>query len=135
MVTVSREPYECMGSGVVQVCLASGVSVPMSVVAISSKPLNFAFILSMNGITALHDIRVRSQTDVLFGLEEEQGLAVAAATSLDIDERDFKVTFNTNTNQWTVLWNWCDSMELPQLFNTASEYKVARQVWLEYENE
>ncbi|KAK8375080.1 hypothetical protein O3P69_010962 [Scylla paramamosain] len=51
--------------------------------------------------TALHG--VRSQTKVLFGLEEEQALAVAAATSLDIDERDFKVTFDTNTKQWIVL--------------------------------
>ncbi|XP_045105468.1 uncharacterized protein LOC123500980, partial [Portunus trituberculatus] len=68
VVTVSGEPYECMGSGVVKVCLASGVSV---------------------------------HTDVVFGLEEEQGLAVAAANSPDIDERDFKVTFDTETKQWT----------------------------------
>ena len=60
VVTVSGESYECMGSGVVQVCLASGVSVPVSVVVASSMPLNFAFILGMNGITALHGVRVRS---------------------------------------------------------------------------
>lgn len=135
VVTVSGESYECMGSGVVQVCLASGVSVPVSVVVVSSKPLNFAFILGMNGITALRGVRVRSPTDVVFGLEEEQGLAVAAANSLDIDERDFKVTFDTDTKQWTVLWNWCDGKEPPRLFCTALEYKVPREARQEYESE
>ncbi|MPC95125.1 hypothetical protein E2C01_090321 [Portunus trituberculatus] len=124
-----------MGSGVVKVCLASGVSVHVSVVVASSKPLNFAFILGMNGITALHGVRVCSQTDVVFGLEEEQGLAVAAANSPDIDERDFKVTFDTETKQWTVLWNWCNGMELPRLFNTALEYEVPSEARQEYERE
>ena len=60
---------------------------------------------------------------------------MAAATSQDIDERDFKVTFDTNTKQWTVMWNWRGGMEPSQLFNTTSEYKVPREARQEYENE
>ncbi|KAK4294952.1 hypothetical protein Pmani_032459 [Petrolisthes manimaculis] len=135
--TVSGEFYECMGTGVVQVQLPSGVSVSLNVIVVPSKPLNFDFILGMNGITALHGVRVCSPRDVRFGIEEVglHASAVASSTMPEIDERDFRVIYDSYTKQWTVSWNWCDGKKPPTLFNTVAEYKVPEEVREEYENE
>lgn len=80
----------------VQLQLASSVSVSVSVLVVPSKPLNNGFILGMNGITALHGVRVRSPNDVRFGIIV-QALAIAASNPPDIDDRDLRVTYDTSS--------------------------------------
>ncbi len=134
--TVSGEHYLCMGTGVVQVQLLSGVSVSVSVLVVSSKPLNFDFILGMNGIGALHGVTVSSPNEVRFGIEEVQASAVVAPImQRKIEEKDFEVTYDKETKRWTVLWKWCDNIEPPRLLNTVSEYRVSKEARQDYENE
>lgn len=135
VVTVSGESYQCMGTGVVQVQLASGMSVSVSAIIVPSKPLNFGFILGMNGITALGGVTVCSPKDIRFGAEEVQAALVAMPPEVVIKDKDFTVTYHSDTKQWTVLWNWCENMEPPRLFNTVSEYNVPKAVRNDYENE
>ena len=68
--TVSGESYECMGTGMVQLQLVTGVSVSMSALVVPSKPLDLGFILGMNGIAALQGVRTCSPNDVRFGITE-----------------------------------------------------------------
>ena len=70
VMTVSGESYECMGTGMVQLQLVTGVSVSMSALVVPSKPLDLGFILGMNGIAALQGVRTCSPNDVRFGITE-----------------------------------------------------------------
>ena len=103
VITLSGEPYKCVGTGTVLVQLSSGVSVSVSAIVVPYKPLNFSFILGMNGIAALRGVKVYSPSDVRFGIEEVQALAAAETDTPDINEKDFRVTYNINSRKWTVL--------------------------------
>ena len=51
VMTVSGDRYWCEGTGEVEVRLQSGESVSVRVLVVPRKPLNFEFILRMNGVT------------------------------------------------------------------------------------
>lgn len=68
--TISGEQLQCIGMGIVQVCLLSGASAAVDVLVVKEPPLGFKFILGMNGITAFHGVTVRSQNEVSFGVEQ-----------------------------------------------------------------
>ena len=53
----------------VQVQLPSGVSVYVGAIVVASKPLDFDFILGMNGVRSLRCVRVCLPNDVWFGIE------------------------------------------------------------------
>lgn len=134
--TVSGERFQCVGSGEVQVKLLSGAFVTVSALVVPFKPLNYDFILGMNCVRALHGVTVRSATDVRFGIEDcEASAAVTTKVIKDIDEKDFKVTYDPKANTWTVLWKWSRGAGPARLQNTVSQYSVPREARREYENE
>ena len=89
--TLSGEWHQCEGTGKVHVQLPSGAAVSVDVLVVASRPLNFDFILGMNGVEALQGVTVRAADNVRFGIEEIQS-PVAAATVHNFDEKDFTVT-------------------------------------------
>ncbi|MPC60215.1 hypothetical protein E2C01_054254 [Portunus trituberculatus] len=68
--TVSSERYSCQGMSVVHVQLLSGMYAFVEVLVVSTRPLNFNFILGMNGVSAFRGVTVRTSSDVQFGVEE-----------------------------------------------------------------
>ena len=135
MVIISGESYECIGTRVVPRKLLSGSSVSANVIAVHSEPLNFEFILEMNGATALHGVTVRSPNDVKFAIDKTLDQVVAAATLRNSNEKDFTVVYNSSKGRWTMVWKWCNGTGLLQLFNTISEYKVPEDARQEYDSE
>ena len=134
--TVSGERYQCMGTSEVQIQLFSGACVTVSALVVPFKPLDYDFILGMNCVRALHGVTVNSSEDVRFGVEECRSLsAVETAKTVNIEEKDFKLTYNQNTKEWTVQWKWCAGTGPQRLRNTVSEYSVPQEARQEYENE
>ena len=135
--TVSGERYSCQGTSVVNVQLPSGVYAFVEVLVVSTRPLNFNFILGMNGVSAFRGVTVRTPSDVRFGVEEcAMSSAVAdVATDYVIDEKDFTVTYDVAAKKWTLSWKWCDGQEPPCLVNTTSEYQIRPEARQEYEHE
>lgn len=99
-------------------------------VSVLVVPFNYDFILGMNCVRALHGVTVRSAYDVRFGIEDcEASAAVTTKVIRDINEKDFRVTYDPKANTWTVLWKWS------RLQNAVSQYSVPREARQEYENE
>lgn len=124
--TVSGERYSCQGTSVVRVQLPSGVHAFVEVLVVSTRPLNFNFILGMNGVRAFRGVTVRTPSDVQFGVDECISSAPAdnVATDYVIDEKDFTVTYDVAAKEWILSWKWCDGQEPACLLNTTSEYQI-----------
>lgn len=92
--TLNGERYVCDGVGTVTVRTSGGGEAPVEVLVTLRKPLNFSFILGMNGIKALQGVMVSANNEVSFGTDiAAAGLetaavvgAVSAAGSEDKDE-------------------------------------------------
>lgn len=134
--TVSGEQYLCEGTGVVRVQLPSGVSACVEILVVTTKPLNFNFILGMDGVRAFKGVTVRAPNNVKLGVEESKHYGtVAAQLNHMIEERDFAVTYDAAARKWTVSWKWCNDTENPCLVNTTSEYRIKPDIREEYERE
>lgn len=137
LTTVSGERYWCMGSGKVNIQLLSGVTVTVSALVVSSKPLDCDFILGMNGVKALKGVTVNSPNDVRFGVENKNELMAAMVQSeqVEVEEKDFKVSYSAETKKWTVTWKWGVDAGTPLLRNSVTEYHVPPSARPDYEKE
>ena len=115
----------------------SGVPAFVEVLVGSTRPLNFNFILDMNGVSAFRGVTVHTPSDVQFGVDEDVSSAAAAdvATNCVINEKDFTVTYDVAAKEWILSWKWCDGQEPACLVNTTSEYKIQPDARQEYERE
>ena len=68
VMTVSGKKHRCEGTGMVCVQLRSGASAFVEVL-VSTKPMNFSFILGMDVVTAFRGVTVRTPNDVQFGAD------------------------------------------------------------------
>lgn len=135
--TISGEQLQCIGMGIVQVCLLSGASAAVDVLVVKEPPLGFKFILGMNGITAFHGVTVRSQNEVSFGVEQN-ACVVGRKPEPEMyvfDAKDFTVRYNHDSREWTVVWKWNEGVEPVYLPNTVAEYRIPSEVRSEYEAE
>ena len=57
------------------------------------------------------------------------------ASSLCIDEKDYKVVFDSNTRTWMVEWKWAEQQEPETLRNNVTAYSVPEDRRKEYEDE
>lgn len=97
----------------------------VEVLVVSTRPLNFDFILGMNGVRIFNGVTIRVPNDVRFGVDSTASVVATVASNV-IEEKDFTVT---------VLWKWSDITKTPCLANTTSEYKVRPEARQEYECE
>lgn len=79
-----------MRTGVVQIRSASEVSTSVSAIVLIPKPLNFSFILEMNGIAAIQGVRVCSLSNIRFDKEDVQASGVAVSATPDTVENYLK---------------------------------------------
>ena len=64
-----------------------------------------------------------------FGVEDLAVTAAVTALTRDINEKDFKLSYEVKSNKWTLLWKW-NSGEGPQRLQlTVLEYWMPRDAW------
>ena len=64
LLMISGERQQCVGVGQVNVLTRDGTSVDIDVLVVKFRPLNFDFILGINGIAAVGDVTVKCSCDV-----------------------------------------------------------------------
>ena len=128
--TVSGERSECDGVGQVSVELEDGTKAVFSALVVREKPLGLDLILGMDGIEALGGVTVLSANQARFGAED-----VCAAAVEEIDEADFKISYDAESRKWTVAWKWNSGIGPKELTNTTAEYRIAPSARDEYEEE
>ena len=163
IVTVDGTRHQCLG--VSSVCLQDGSGPPKFVQAlvVDFRPLNFDFILGMNGLQAFGGAFIEGNGKVTLGPEkrergerrtEVEGLTAGAADvksdemkpmeqkndvrsceDLVIDENDFVVRFDSVKKQWTAAWKWNDDQKPEALKNCVAEYSIKAEAKAEYEKE
>lgn len=100
IVTISGKEQQCEGTGVVCLQLSNSASAEVKVFVVDTNPQGFPFILVMNGITALGGVTVGAHREVRFGVEDVL-VCAAARASININEKDFRATYDTERNIWT----------------------------------
>lgn len=162
IMTMDGARHQCMG--VSNVCLQEGSAPPKFVQAlvVNFRPLNFDFVLGMNGVRALGGMRIESSGKVTLGRENpahEWGQAdlrgvpaggvagksevkqmrqtsdEGSCTDLVIEENDFVVRFDANKKQWTAAWKWTEDRQPKALKNCIAEYSIKPEAKEEYERE
>ena len=71
------ERQQCVGVGQVNVSTRDGISVDIDVLVVKFRPLNFDFVLGMNGIAAVGGVTVKSSCDVQLGPESVCGAMIS----------------------------------------------------------
>ena len=103
------------------------------------RPLNFNFILGMNGIAAVGGVTVKSSHDVQLGQQSVCGATVSDGPMLllkiEVVEKDYNVSYEDSAKAWTVKWRWAAGEEPAHLLNGVAEYHVPVMVRAEYESE
>ena len=162
IITTDGARHHCMG--VSNVCLQAGTGPPrfVRVLVVSFRPLNFDFILGMNGVKAFGGARIEGNGKVTLGYETPaseqrrsgtQGVVAGGATrksemkpveevsdgriceDLVINESDFEVRFDAKEKQWTAAWKWTKDSQPEALKNCMSEYAIKAEAKNEYEQE
>ncbi|KFD50103.1 hypothetical protein M514_09063 [Trichuris suis] len=100
MATVSCGQLQCVGVGSVKLQLPEGGPAAVEVVIADKKPLDFDFIIGMNGIPPLGGVMVNAQGQVQFGTEGAIVVARADA-GINVEEKDFVAAYDPTTSTWT----------------------------------
>ena len=162
MVTLSGERYVCDGRGKVTVQTMSGALIELDVLVSARKPLNFSFILGMNGVRALRGVSVSASNAVNFGIDAVAPAAPVAAAANDVissgavdssqhpgrcnaavqpdptptvEAPDYTVDFDPAVKTWTMKWKWTDDAEPECLHNTVAQYDVTPDARREFDDE
>lgn len=137
LIGISGREVPCRGEGFVD--LSHGESkVRARAIVVDRCPLNFGFILGMNGIELLGGVTIKSAREITLGVRDKfrclAGMSVRKEEKLFpvIEEKDFKAVFDGS--RWVASWLWSEGKE-PELRNTTSEYEVPQHVRGEYEQE
>lgn len=154
LMTMDGTKHSCIG--MTTVCLQRNGNPPRFVEAIvvSFRPLNFDFVLGMNGIEAFCGVTVGRNGSVKLGLDEAvpksgdrtvQAAAVATLSSvchdskfqadIFIDENDFTVSFDATAKKWTAAWKWTDGKNPEVLNNKVAQYHMRHGTRNEFEKE
>ena len=56
-----------------------------------------------------------------------KNLAAGERSDIEIEEKDFKVTFDAEKKKWTAVWKWTDDQKPKALTNTVTEYAIKRR--------
>ena len=162
MITLSGERYVCDGRGKVTVQTMSGALIELDVLVSARKPLNFSFILGMNGVRALQGVSVSASNAVNFGIDAVVPAAPVAAAASDVisgaavnssqhpgrcgaavqpdltttvEAPDYTVHFDPTAKTWTMKWKWTDDAEPECLHNTVAQYDVTPDARREFDDE
>ena len=133
MVTVSGEEWQCDGTGFVRLQCGVGTAVELRVCVTARKPLGYTFILGMDGIRALGGVTISAQGEACFNPVKSS--VCAAATAVEVDERDFCATYDPVANHWTAAWKWANKNEPSVLQNQVEAYPVRQDARKLYEEE
>ena len=165
IVTMDGARHQCLG--VTTVCVEAERDSPKFVEAfvVDFRPLDFDFVLGMNGVKALGGISIGADGRVVLsggGEHRDEAGAPAGGTAGDrsrearkpaggarretakmklgtgdivVEEADFKVHFDARKRQWTVMWKWSSDGQPEGLKNSVGEYAVKPAAREEYERE
>uniref|UniRef100_A0A5S6QFW8 Uncharacterized protein n=1 Tax=Trichuris muris TaxID=70415 RepID=A0A5S6QFW8_TRIMR len=78
----------------------------------------------MNGIMALGGVYVNDKGKAGFNSTAAEVVASADA-QICIDEKDFVVTYDSQTRAWTAAWKWANNVAPEVLWNTREQYLPA----------
>ena len=163
IITMDGAKHRCLGT--THVCLKLESEMPRIVeaIVIDFRPLNFDFVLGMNGVSAFGGAFIGADGEVLLGDQNHARACmgrnsapagavteVAAAQAevpvakqnkrelvngIVIEEKDFTARYDAREKQWTAAWKWTDGREPPTLDNNVAQYAVKSSVREEYERE
>ena len=163
IVTMDGSRHQCMGVSTVCVEAESGPLKFVQALVVNFRPLNFDFILGMDGVLAFGGMSIEGDGKVTLGpgrpaskqempVEVSLGAGGVVAGSdhinlmnesgdeqdrqeLVIDENDFVFRFDARTKQWTAAWKWTDGRHTEGLSNGVAEYRIQPEAQGEYEKE
>lgn len=140
VVTVSGQKQNCEGIGRICLQVRDGESVEVDAFVTNFKPLGFECIFGLNGIKSLGGVTILPSLNVRFGPWisdecEDPGGGLVCAAAMEVDESDFRASYDNSKKAWTVAWKWAGDSEPDALRNTVAEYTVASSAQAEYELE
>ena len=144
MLTVTEEKWRCLGAANVRIVVPGGSAVDVEAYVVSSKPFGFPCIMGLDAMDKLGGVMIRSDRTVQFG---DRGTCAAVATpgercclatstsELNVEERDFRASFDPATKEWMMEWKWSGDQEPGSLKNKIEEYAVPTAAREQYEAE
>ena len=137
LIGISGREVPCRGEGFVRLG-HGGNEVKVKAVVVDRCPLNFGFILGMNGIELLGGVTIESTKKITVGEKTRPRHLAGVSTCIGeepvavVEEKDFKAVFDGH--RWVVTWLWSEGKE-PLLRNTIAEYEVPHHAREAYEQE
>ncbi|CAM1316345.1 Uncharacterised protein r2_g2574 [Pycnogonum litorale] len=131
---MSGQRYMCKGVGSVAVQFGEIEAGGVEVFVVGTRPLDFEFILGINGIRALGGVQITPALTVSFGPTPLNHVC-GAANALNIEERDFGASYDDQKKEWTVACKWADGNPPDALVNGIAQYAIPAHVKQEYEAE
>ena len=130
LTTVGGERLSCDWVGRVTVETSAGQRAEISALVMDRRPLDVEMILSVDGISALGGVIVKSPSDVVFC-----GVAVAPGARLSVDVPDYEVHFDDQEKIWKVSWKWSEGSAPECLKNQAAACKIPENIRADFDGE
>ena len=135
LIGISGCEVPCRGEGFVNI-VHGDKEARVKTIVVDCCPLNFGFILGMNGIESLGGVTIESTRKIVVGGGTKSVACMSVCKeekpTMTIEEKDFKAVFDGR--RWVVTWLWSEGKE-PNLKNTTAEYEVPQHAREEYELE
>ena len=120
--------HSCCSIRMVAVFAEEGDSA--SVLVVCDRLQGFNLLLGIDAIKALGGIALGPSGQIQIG---DRGIAKCAA--ITINEPDFTATFDHQSKVWTVVWKWSEDRVPEGRQNGVSEYPVATEILVDYEQD